>query len=78
MYVMKSSEGESFTQGNVTPFGNIEMSPYAGILNYGQVSTCMHSIYDHCSNKIKLYLAQFYNLVCNFLANEVVVTARNP
>ncbi|KAG2704828.1 hypothetical protein I3760_05G024400 [Carya illinoinensis] len=36
MYVMKSSEGGSFTQGNVTPFGNIEMSPYAGILNYGQ------------------------------------------
>ncbi|XP_041011678.1 branched-chain-amino-acid aminotransferase 6-like isoform X3 [Juglans microcarpa x Juglans regia] len=36
MYVMKSSEGESFTKGNVTPFGNIEMNPYAGILNYGQ------------------------------------------
>ncbi|XP_062177001.1 branched-chain-amino-acid aminotransferase 6-like isoform X1 [Alnus glutinosa] len=36
MYVMKCSEEEDFTRGNLTPYGNIEMSPSAGILNYGQ------------------------------------------
>jgi hypothetical protein len=39
MYVMKCSleKGFTFTQGNITPYGNIEMSPFSGILNYGQV-----------------------------------------
>lgn len=38
MYVMKCSleKGFTFTQGNITPYGNIEMSPFSGILNYGQ------------------------------------------
>ncbi|XP_059447157.1 branched-chain-amino-acid aminotransferase 6-like isoform X1 [Corylus avellana] len=36
MFVMKCSEGENFLQGNLTPFGNIELSPSATILNTGQ------------------------------------------
>ncbi|KAB1208290.1 Branched-chain-amino-acid aminotransferase 3, chloroplastic [Morella rubra] len=36
MYVMKCSGEENFTRGSITPYGNIEMSPGAGILNYGQ------------------------------------------
>ncbi|KAE8008211.1 hypothetical protein FH972_004746 [Carpinus fangiana] len=36
MFVMKCSEGENFLQGNLTPFGNIELSPSAAILNFGQ------------------------------------------
>ncbi|KAL2905555.1 Branched-chain amino acid aminotransferase 2 chloroplastic [Bienertia sinuspersici] len=36
MYVMKCARGESFSQGELRRFGNIEMSPAAGILNYGQ------------------------------------------
>lgn len=36
MYIMKCSQGQSFTKGELQRFGNIELSPSAGILNYGQ------------------------------------------
>ncbi|KAK3016389.1 hypothetical protein RJ639_007367 [Escallonia herrerae] len=36
MYVMKCSHGENFSEGQLQRFGNIELSPSAGILNYGQ------------------------------------------
>ncbi|KAI3831621.1 hypothetical protein MKX03_017469 [Papaver bracteatum] len=37
MYIMKcSKEGEVFTRGELNPYGNIEMSPCSGVLNYGQ------------------------------------------
>ncbi|CAI9111214.1 OLC1v1011385C1 [Oldenlandia corymbosa var. corymbosa] len=36
MYVMKCSQGEEFSKGELQRFGNIELSPSAGILNYGQ------------------------------------------
>ncbi|KAM7516411.1 hypothetical protein LguiA_005994 [Lonicera macranthoides] len=36
MYSMKCSQGESFSKGELLHFGNIELSPSAGILNYGQ------------------------------------------
>ncbi|RDX81209.1 Branched-chain-amino-acid aminotransferase 2, chloroplastic, partial [Mucuna pruriens] len=36
MYVMKCAKGHKFSQGSILPFGNIEISPSAGILNYGQ------------------------------------------
>ncbi|KAE9607158.1 putative transaminase [Lupinus albus] len=36
MYVMKCSKGEKFSEGNLIPYGNIELTPSAGILNYGQ------------------------------------------
>lgn len=36
MYVMKCARGDSFSEGELKRFGNIEMSPAAGILNYGQ------------------------------------------
>uniref|UniRef100_A0A1D1XWS7 Branched-chain-amino-acid aminotransferase n=1 Tax=Anthurium amnicola TaxID=1678845 RepID=A0A1D1XWS7_9ARAE len=36
MYVMKCSRGEEFAQGRLNRYGNIELSPSAGILNYGQ------------------------------------------
>jgi len=37
MYVMKCAKGDKFSQGSLLPYGNIEISPSAGILNYGQV-----------------------------------------
>ena len=37
MYLMKCSEGDKFSEGKLIPYGNIELSPSAGILNYGQV-----------------------------------------
>ncbi|XP_057482684.1 branched-chain amino acid aminotransferase 2, chloroplastic-like [Actinidia eriantha] len=36
MYIMKCSKGQSFTKGELQRFGNIELSPSAGVLNYGQ------------------------------------------
>ena len=39
MYMMKCAQGETFTDGELQRFGNIELSPSAGILNYGQVSS---------------------------------------
>ncbi|XP_062158402.1 branched-chain amino acid aminotransferase 1, mitochondrial-like isoform X2 [Alnus glutinosa] len=36
MYIMKCSKGEDFEQGQLSDFGNIELSPAAGVLNYGQ------------------------------------------
>lgn len=36
MYVMKCSKDENFKAGQLNPYGNIELSPSAGVLNYGQ------------------------------------------
>ncbi|XP_021806102.1 branched-chain amino acid aminotransferase 2, chloroplastic isoform X2 [Prunus avium] len=36
MYVMKCAQGENFSKGELQRFGNIELSPSAGVLNYGQ------------------------------------------
>lgn len=37
MYTMKCARGGEFSKGELQRFGNIEMSPSAGVLNYGQV-----------------------------------------
>ncbi|KAL0332372.1 UNVERIFIED_CONTAM: Branched-chain amino acid aminotransferase 2, chloroplastic [Sesamum calycinum] len=36
MYIMRCSQGEAFSKGQLQRFGNIELSPSAGVLNYGQ------------------------------------------
>ncbi|XP_059636849.1 branched-chain-amino-acid aminotransferase 2, chloroplastic [Cornus florida] len=36
MYTMKCSDDQIFEQGQVSRYGNIELSPSAGVLNYGQ------------------------------------------
>ncbi|WCJ32080.1 Branched-chain-amino-acid aminotransferase [Euphorbia peplus] len=36
MYIMKCANGGSFASGELQRFGNIELSPSAGVLNYGQ------------------------------------------
>ncbi|XVF59205.1 hypothetical protein PTKIN_Ptkin07bG0256600 [Pterospermum kingtungense] len=36
MYVMKCTQGGNFSKGELQRFGNIELSPSAGVLNYGQ------------------------------------------
>lgn len=46
MYIMKCSKGGNFSNGELQRFGNIEMSPSAGVINYGQV----RSQYTHCFN----------------------------
>lgn len=37
MYLTKSCEDGYFKQGQLNPYGNIQLSPSAGVLNYGQV-----------------------------------------
>lgn len=37
MYVTKCSAGQNFGHGQLNRYGNIELSPSAGVLNYGQV-----------------------------------------
>ncbi|KAJ6379005.1 hypothetical protein OIU78_029094 [Salix suchowensis] len=36
MYSMKCTKGVNFSKGELQRFGNIELSPSAGVLNYGQ------------------------------------------
>lgn len=36
MYLMKCGQDGVFSEGDLCPFGNIELSPSAGVLNYGQ------------------------------------------
>ncbi|MCL7023049.1 hypothetical protein MKW94_030773 [Papaver nudicaule] len=36
MYMSKCSTGGNFSKGKLQPYGNIELSPSAGVLNYGQ------------------------------------------
>ncbi|KAJ9186871.1 hypothetical protein P3X46_002399 [Hevea brasiliensis] len=36
MYTMKCSKDGSFEQGQLSRYGNVELSPSAGVLNYGQ------------------------------------------
>ncbi|RZR80038.1 hypothetical protein BHM03_00005939 [Ensete ventricosum] len=36
MYVMRCSRDDNFSSGVLTRYGNIELSPSAGVLNYGQ------------------------------------------
>ncbi|KAK8962968.1 hypothetical protein KSP40_PGU020189 [Platanthera guangdongensis] len=36
MYIMKCSQDDEFSQGQLSRYGNIELSPSAGVLNYGQ------------------------------------------
>ncbi|CAA7048354.1 unnamed protein product [Microthlaspi erraticum] len=36
MYVAKCKQGESFSEGNIAPYGDISISPCSAIFNYGQ------------------------------------------
>lgn len=38
MYVMKCEHDGHWGKGELKPFGNLELSPSAAVLNYGQVS----------------------------------------
>lgn len=37
MYFAKCDQGGTFSKGELKRFGNIELNPSAGVLNYGQV-----------------------------------------
>lgn len=38
MFIAMSNYGGEFSQGEIRPFSNIEVSPSAAVLNYGQVA----------------------------------------
>ncbi|KAF4391771.1 hypothetical protein F8388_017366 [Cannabis sativa] len=66
MYVMKcsSKEGDEFVDGQLTPYGNIHLSPAAGVLNYGQPKASPSTMSDlglsdchPCDGKLKVALA---------------------
>lgn len=53
MYFMKCQQGGTFSKGELKRFGNIELNPSAGVLNYGQVGldyliACLHC--EHVSS----------------------------
>lgn len=60
MYTMKCSDYENFEQGKLSPYGNIEMSPSAGVLNYGQAR------YNLCSHVI-IILSKLRTIQCKNL-----------
>lgn len=56
MYMMKCAQGEKFCDGELQRFGNIELSPSAGILNYGQVSSSTLVMLDMLLNYSSFFL----------------------
>ena len=36
MFLAKCNEGEAWDDGNLIPYGNLDLPPTAGVLNYGQ------------------------------------------
>lgn len=52
MFTMRCSKDGCFEQGQLTRYGNIELSPSAGVLNYGQASS---NLQVHLSSFQKLF-----------------------
>ncbi|XVE55693.1 hypothetical protein DITRI_Ditri03aG0178900 [Diplodiscus trichospermus] len=61
MYVMRCSKDEIFKEGRLTRYGNIELSPSAGVLNYGQAScTAVFAFSDrHIINTIQVLIGVY-------------------
>lgn len=49
MYIMKCSSDEKFSPGKLNRYGNIELSPSSGVLNYGQVGRSQN--FEHAIDK---------------------------
>lgn len=62
IYVMRCSQDQKFSNGALNRYGNIELSPSSGVLNYGQVGfpfilclmvdllNCFDCYYYYCSS----------------------------
>ncbi|KAH0921163.1 hypothetical protein HID58_021181, partial [Brassica napus] len=55
MYVMKCSKDGEFTKGELSRFGNIQLSPSAGVLNYGQAIYEGTKVYRKENGKLLLF-----------------------
>nr|XP_018685144.1 PREDICTED: branched-chain-amino-acid aminotransferase 2, chloroplastic isoform X3 [Musa acuminata subsp. malaccensis] len=49
MYVMRCSRDDKFSSGVLNRYGNIELSPSAGVLNYGQAMLAYKNLFKHLS-----------------------------
>ena len=47
MYIMKSNEDGTFSNGALVPFGTIQIEPHSSVLNYGQVSDSTTFAFAH-------------------------------
>ncbi|KAJ6852439.1 branched-chain-amino-acid aminotransferase 5, chloroplastic-like isoform X2 [Iris pallida] len=65
MYVMKCARDDTFSSGRLNPYGNIELNPSSGVLNYGQV-TSDHSMF------IPVRLIHSSTLICTNLLLRTV------
>lgn len=59
MYSVKASKDGNFERGQLFPYKNLELSPSAGVLNYGQVSFSF------------LTISSFSQIITNFLATSL-------
>lgn len=68
MYVMRCSEDDNFKEGRLSRYANIEISPSAGVLNYGQASTPFPLILPNfnCNKNVELTtkLKKFVKYFC--------------
>jgi hypothetical protein len=62
MYIMSCSSDGVFTNGELVPYGPIQLSPAAGVLNYGQV--CLAFVL--CLEGYVGFWTVFYKLACRF------------
>ena len=76
MYVMKCAQGGSFSDGELQRFGNIELNPSAGVLNYGQVG-CLNfytGVLFCCVKVMISFRILFWNTRdANFMSGRVYI-----
>lgn len=56
MYTAKCKENESFQQGQLRDYGNVELSPAAGVLNYGQVQHVHTNLTFFFNRKVNFFI----------------------
>lgn len=70
MYIMKCTRDGSFSKGELKRFGNIELNPSAGVLNYGQV-IILFIILNSCFLIFDLMLL-LLTLICIWFLNLIL------
>lgn len=63
MFVMKTNGDGCFTEGRLTRYKNIDISPSAGIFNYGQVpKNCYIYIYIYENSTVQVFNLLIVNI----------------
>lgn len=66
MYNMKCSQDGNFYKGELQRFGNIELSPASGILNYGQVCFALAVVFSYILNILLMLFILMITAPCFF------------